>query len=64
MLSWEKGKRIEDGVWAPYWYSNVHQSTGFKPYQKRKEKLPQKFEVLLEECLPLYKDLQEHTIKA
>lgn len=29
MLQWEKGPKPEDGIWAPYWYANVHQSTGF-----------------------------------
>ncbi|HEV7516997.1 MAG TPA: sulfotransferase family protein, partial [Thermoanaerobaculia bacterium] len=29
MLSWPPGPRAEDGVWAPYWYSEVHRSTGF-----------------------------------
>ena len=64
MLKWEKGKRIEDGVWAPHWYNNVHQSTGFKPHLEKEEKLPQQSDELLEECLPLYIDLQEHAIKA
>jgi hypothetical protein len=64
MLQWSAGKREEDGVWAPYWYTNVHQSTGFKPYQKREEKLPQQFDALLEECMPLYLDLHKHSIKA
>src|SRR3569833_149779 len=30
MLHWEVGPRPEDGVWAPYWYSNVHKTTGFE----------------------------------
>lgn len=64
MLKWEASQRKEDGVWAPHWYSNVHKSTGFNPYQKREEKLPQQFEALLKECLPLYLDLHEHAIKA
>ncbi|GAA5220908.1 sulfotransferase-like domain-containing protein [Membranihabitans marinus] len=29
MLSWPKGPKPYDGVWAPYWYHSVHQSTGF-----------------------------------
>ena len=35
MLNWEAGPRKEDGCWAKYWYSNVHQSIGFIPYQKK-----------------------------
>ena len=30
MLSWEAGPKPYDGVWAPYWYENVHRSTGFE----------------------------------
>lgn len=30
MLQWPAGPRKEDGSWAPYWYSNVHKSTGFQ----------------------------------
>ena len=33
MLSWPAGPRDSDGVWAPYWYSRVNQSTGFDPVQ-------------------------------
>ena len=28
MLSWRKGGIEEDGVWAKYWYKNVHNSDG------------------------------------
>ncbi len=31
MLSWPKGERDSDGVWAPAWYSSVVDSTGFGP---------------------------------
>ena len=30
MLKWSKGGIKEDGVWAKYWYENVHNSMGFK----------------------------------
>ena len=29
MLSWDRGGIKEDGVWAKYWYENVHYSEGF-----------------------------------
>lgn len=57
MLKWEAGPRPEDGVWAPYWYHNVHQSTGFKPYRPKTEPFPEPLQPLLEECLPLYQRL-------
>ena len=39
MLSWPKGGIIEDGVWAKYWYENVHNSTGFKEHNFQGETL-------------------------
>jgi hypothetical protein len=34
MLSWKKGRRDSDGVWAPAWYDRVEASTGFVGKQK------------------------------
>ncbi|MEE4162156.1 MAG: hypothetical protein V2I25_06565 [Woeseiaceae bacterium] len=64
MLSWPKGPRDSDGVWAPHWYGSVYASTGFAPYQPRTETLPVELEGVLEECLPLYEQLYEHRITA
>ena len=36
MLSWQKGPKKEDGVWAKYWYKKTHQSSGFKSYNQKK----------------------------
>ncbi|MBC8046744.1 MAG: sulfotransferase family protein [Fimbriimonadaceae bacterium] len=41
MLHWQAGARKEDGVWAKYWYANVHQSTGFEKYKETEIILPQ-----------------------
>ncbi|HMG93737.1 MAG TPA: hypothetical protein VK589_26950, partial [Chryseolinea sp.] len=30
MLHWNPGPKEYDGVWAKYWYSNVHRSQGFE----------------------------------
>lgn len=57
MLSWEKGPRPEDGVWAKYWYHNVHNTTGFKPYKPKREPFPKHLEPLLEKCEPIYNRL-------
>lgn len=35
MLSWPKGRRDSDGVWAAHWYHSVEESTGFAPWQKK-----------------------------
>ncbi|GJM34761.1 MAG: hypothetical protein DHS20C18_37620 [Saprospiraceae bacterium] len=64
MLHWEAGARPEDGSWAPYWYANVHQSTGFHPYHEKSIALRPDLESLAQECLPYYSPLYEEAIKA
>lgn len=59
MLSWEKGARKEDGVWAKYWYKNIHNSTEFKKYQAKTEAFPNSLKPLLEECIPHYERLKK-----
>ncbi len=59
MLSWETGARPEDGVWAKYWYKNIHQSTGFMEYQPKTEPFPEYLYDLLEECQPHYEKLEK-----
>lgn len=63
MLSWSVGDRPEDGVWAPFWYENVHQSTGFKPYRAKTSPFPAELELLLEECRPYYDYLYERALR-
>ena len=46
MLSWEAGGNPADGVWAPYWYQNVHRSTGFAPYRPKSEPFPAELEAV------------------
>ena len=64
MLQWTAGARPEDGIWAPYWYSNVHSSTGFQPYVEKEIHLREDLEQLAEECTPYYKLLRQHAIEA
>ncbi len=63
MLSWDKGPRKEDGIWAPYWYKRVHQSEGFQPYQAKTIELPPRLEHLAEICQPYYEALNRYAIK-
>lgn len=63
MLSWQAGKRIEDGAWAPYWYTNVHQSTGFLPFEEKIYQLSPPLEALAQQCEPYYKTLFESCLK-
>ncbi|MGR3810197.1 sulfotransferase-like domain-containing protein [Jiulongibacter sp. NS-SX5] len=58
MLSWEAGARPEDGIWAEYWYSNVHKSTGFLPFRKKEQPFPEHLNELLEQCQPFYNSLK------
>lgn len=62
MLSWPKGPKVEDGVWAPHWYANVHQSIGFEKKSKKVSKLSSGQESLLKECLPYFNELNKYTI--
>lgn len=62
MLSWPAGPIKEDGVWAAHWYGNVHNSLGFKPYEKKSEPFPDKLKPLLEECIPLYNKLRSRSL--
>ncbi len=62
MLTWEAGPRPEDGVWAKYWYANVHKTTGFKKQKTSDRTLPRHLEPLYEELRPAYERLYTHRI--
>ncbi len=64
MLKWEKGARKEDGVWASYWYKNIHNSTGFLPYTEKEITLTNSNAELAEECLPYYEFLTAKSIQS
>merc|ERR1712096_273352 len=57
MLSWPVGGCDADGVWAKYWYHNVHKSSGFQPYREKSRPFPDRLLALLEECHPYYQEL-------
>ncbi len=63
MLSWPPGRRETDGIWAPYWYANVEQSTGFEPYRARAEVAPPELSDLLERCLSHYETLHAQRLR-
>jgi len=59
MLQWQPGAKAFDGVWAKYWYSNVHKSTGFekqptsdRPLDSRLQALNEKAQYYYEALLP------------
>jgi hypothetical protein len=64
MLQWQPGARPEDGVWAKYWYHNVHTSTGFDQYRAKHEPFPPRLLRLLAECKPHYALLAQKAIRA
>lgn len=57
MLSWEMGARPEDGIWAKYWYANIHKSTGFMKYKTKTGTFPKHLKPLLNSCIPHYNKL-------
>lgn len=63
MLSWKAGKRKEDGIWAKYWYENVHQSTGFQKINTAYRKMPDELLPLYDECKPYYEELSAESIR-
>lgn len=62
MLYWDKGPRKEDGVWAKYWYANVHKSTEFSPYEEKEIKLSAAQLKLYKTCIPYYNELTNHKL--
>ncbi len=64
MLSWKAGSKKEDGVWAKYWYENVHQSTGFEMQKTSNRALPEYLEPLYFESKKYYDLLFKYSIKA
>jgi hypothetical protein len=54
MLTWPAGPRASDGVWAPYWYSEVYRSTGFETPREAEPRVPEQFRDLIEQVMPSY----------
>jgi hypothetical protein len=63
MTEWDAGPRREDGVWAPWWYANVHRSTGFRPYRPGTRTIPEDMQGLLNPCDELYSRLRRLAIQ-
>jgi hypothetical protein len=63
MLSWPKGKRDSDGVWAKYWYDSVWNSTGFSPYQEKPLKLENRQQSIADQARPYYDALYQHRLQ-
>jgi len=63
MLSWPPGPKPYDGVWAPYWYANVHRSTGFEKQATSDRPLPAHLHQLYETAVVYYHKLLKVALK-
>lgn len=57
MLSWKPGPLAEDGVWARYWYQNVHESSGLAPKAPSETVISPKMQKLVDEAMPYFEYL-------
>ncbi len=62
MLTWPKGPKSYDGVWANYWYSRTHQSSGFTKRKSESVKLEGLQLDLYRETAQHYRYLYSHSI--
>ena len=63
MLKWNAGPKEYDGVWAPYWYANVHKSTGFEKQPASTRELSEELKPLYEEAYVYYEKLLVYAVK-
>ena len=56
MLRWNSGPIKEDGIWAKYWYTNVHNSTKFEK-TKNEANIKSNYKDLLNESQRYYEFL-------
>ncbi len=57
MLRWPSGRRASDGIWAPYWYTQVYRSTGFEPERDSTVQVPSQFRAVIDEVMPSFEAL-------
>ena len=63
MLSWPKGPRASDGVWAKYWYDSVCNSSGFAPYDEKNYSLSSKDREIALRAQPYYEELYQYRLQ-
>jgi hypothetical protein len=63
MQCWPAGPREEDGIWAEYWYHNVHKSIGFIKSEPKAVEVPKELQATYEEAMIYYKDLYKKSLK-
>jgi len=60
MLSWPRGPKPFDGVWAAHWYNAVWNSTGFTPDRNGTPPLPPALQSVADKARPIYEHLKAH----
>ncbi len=63
MLNWPPGPKPYDGVWAKYWYSNVHSSTGFEKQPTSNRTLPGRLKPLNVKARYFYEKLLAFSLR-
>lgn len=63
MLSWQAGARPEDGVWAKYWYKQLHKTTGFTKSEHKDVVVPAHLQRLCDSAMEFYQKLYAVSIK-
>jgi len=63
MLSWPKGARETDGVWAKYWYDSVWNSNGFARPVEKPLLLNAREQTIAEQARPYYEALYQHRLR-
>jgi hypothetical protein len=64
MVHWPSGPKDYDGVWAKYWYKNVHKSTGFEKQPTSSRPLPRHLQALYARARGFYRKLLPFSVKA
>lgn len=62
MLSWPRGKRQSDGVWAPHWYQVVEKTSGFSPYKTKQIDLTQDQADVANASMEAYSKMKEQLL--
>jgi len=63
MLSWEKGYKDTDGIWASHWYNNVVSTNKFISFKKNENSLPKEYLKIYKKSMDIYNQLYDRRIK-
>lgn len=63
MLSWQRGTRDTDGIWASHWYNRVVDTTTFAPPTHDSPKLTASQQHVADQCQKFYNQLSGYRLK-